>query len=77
MRTGSRIGLLCLLISFSACNNPKRINSQEKNEVLVLGTIHSGHLRDSVYNIDYLGAKKHVSLTKVFPSDVVMIVVTH
>lgn len=26
----------------------------KKNEVLVLGTIHSGHLKDPVYNIDYL-----------------------
>ncbi len=29
-------------------------STKAKNEVLVLGTIHSGHLTDSVYNIDYL-----------------------
>jgi len=30
------------------------VEEKPKNEVLVLGAIHGGHLTDSVYNIDYL-----------------------
>lgn len=49
---------LCLG-SFVACQPSAKqesdlANSRLKNEVLVLGTIHSGHLKDSVYNIAYL-----------------------
>ncbi len=29
-------------------------SSKKKNEVIVLGTIHSGHLTDPVYNVEYL-----------------------
>lgn len=39
------------LILFTACDSKEE---KPKNEVLVLGTIHSGHLTDSVYNIDCL-----------------------
>jgi len=41
----------CQPTSTSDSNSPKE---ELKNEVLVLGTIHSGHLRDSVYNIAFL-----------------------
>ena len=54
MRTVIKIGFLYLFLSFIACKNTKKTDNQEKNEVLVLGTIHSGHLTDSVYNINYL-----------------------
>ena len=43
--------ILAILSIFTACENKPAI---VKNEVLVLGTIHSGHLTDSVYNIAYL-----------------------
>ena len=44
-------------------------NSEEKtkNEVLVLGAIHSGHLTDSVYNINYL-----TQLIKVINPDIIL-----
>ena len=46
---------LALVVSccfcFISCVQTERM---AKNEVLVLGTIHSGHLTDSVYNTDYL-----------------------
>ena len=48
---------LLLLISFMlACTADKSSPSteKEKNEVLVLGTIHGGHLTDSVYNNAYV-----------------------
>ncbi|MDW3652551.1 MAG: hypothetical protein R8P61_36070 [Bacteroidia bacterium] len=48
----------CLLIILSCSqmeNADKGVSREEvKNQVLVLGTIHSGHLKDSVYNISYL-----------------------
>ena len=43
--------ILAILSIFTACENKPAV---VKNEVLVLGTIHSGHLTDSVYNIAYL-----------------------
>ena len=45
-----------LLIFVVACNTSTtpQVIDQPKNEVLVMGTIHSGHLTDSVYNIDLL-----------------------
>ncbi|MEL6252373.1 MAG: hypothetical protein AAFR87_10225 [Bacteroidota bacterium] len=51
--------LCCFVFMFMSCKSvstPTQESSQKvvKNEVLVLGTIHSGHLRDSVYNISYL-----------------------
>ena len=45
------IGLL--LFSFVATSFAQKAK-KVKNEVLVLGTIHSGHLTDSVYNVAYL-----------------------
>ena len=47
--------ILILLISISSCKQDgDRSGQKVKNEVLVLGAIHSGHLRDSVYNVEYL-----------------------
>jgi len=49
--------LLTLLVSISSCKPfDKKVPSDKntKNEVLVLGTIHGGHLTEPVYNIDYL-----------------------
>ncbi len=49
--------LFILLFSVTSCNKLEEKASSDKktkNEVLVLGTIHGGHLTDSVYNIDYL-----------------------
>lgn len=44
-----------VLMSFLHCKNGVNTkDSKPKNEVLVLGTIHSGHLTDSVYNITFL-----------------------
>ena len=53
------LSILLILIYFSACqavNDSGKENSKEdlKNEVIVLGTIHSGHLTDSIYNIAFL-----------------------
>ncbi len=45
------------LISLFSCHQPTPINSsaeKNKNEVLILGTIHGGHLTDSIYNTAYL-----------------------
>ncbi|MDH7447176.1 hypothetical protein [Aquimarina sp. 2201CG14-23] len=51
--------LLFSLFLIVGCNesfNTKNTTTQEKqkNEVLVLGTIHGGHRTDSIYNISYL-----------------------
>ena len=48
--------LLCIitLVSFIMGCEEKKSTSKPKNEVLVLGTIHSGHHTDSVYTIAYL-----------------------
>ena len=47
---------LGLMTSCEPTSSSDSDSSQEglENEVLVLGTIHSGHLRDSVYNIAFL-----------------------
>jgi hypothetical protein len=49
------VALLTILFLIS-CQNSKitGANTKQKNEILVLGTIHSGHLTDSVYNTAYL-----------------------
>jgi len=44
---------LLLGIILLSCGNPSP-TAKKKNEVLVLGAIHSGHLTDSVYNTLYL-----------------------
>jgi hypothetical protein len=49
--------LCVLLLSITGCNQmdeKKHTDKRVKNEVLVLGTIHGGHLTDSVYTTDYL-----------------------
>ncbi|WP_299781288.1 hypothetical protein [uncultured Formosa sp.] len=49
--------LLILFFTISSCKQSEEKDHSEKrikNEVLVLGTIHGGHLTDSVYNTDYL-----------------------
>lgn len=45
------LSLLTILLVFGCTNCPPE---KPKNEVLVLGTVHSSHLTDSVYNLDYL-----------------------
>ena len=45
--------LSCIIIIFGCQSNPTT-PAKPLNEVLVLGTIHSGHLRDSIYNVAYL-----------------------
>ncbi len=44
------------LFFMTACQQEQLQESQQrqKNEVLTLGTIHSGHLTDSIYNVAYL-----------------------
>jgi len=47
--------IIAITILFFACkDNTDQSKEKTKNEVLVLGTIHGGHLTDSVYNTDYL-----------------------
>ncbi len=47
--------ILGMVVSFVGCGNQTSSKEEKsKNEVLVLGTIHGGHLTDSVYNITYL-----------------------
>ena len=47
--------LITIAVLLSSCHhNDHTPLSGSKNEVLVLGTIHSGHLRDSVYNVAFL-----------------------
>ena len=50
--------IFCLTILYACQPSAQSESNLEKeavkNEVLVLGTIHGGHLRDSVYNIAYL-----------------------
>ena len=44
-----------LIFTLTSCRQTDVENkTKPKNEVLVLGTIHSGHLTDSVYNVAYL-----------------------
>ncbi|NER14115.1 hypothetical protein GWK08_11735 [Leptobacterium flavescens] len=48
--------IICILALMAACKNtPAAEEAKPKNEVLVLGAIHSGHLIDSItYNTAYL-----------------------
>ena len=49
------VTLTCFLIILGCSTNSQSPSvDKPKNEVLVLGAIHSGHLTDSVYNIEYL-----------------------
>jgi len=49
------IQLLMIALFLVSCNlNDQKVSYDLKNEVLILGTIHSGHLKDSIYNIDFL-----------------------
>jgi len=45
---------LCLLLFCNCKETASEVPKMPKNEVLVLGTIHGGHLTDSVYSTDYL-----------------------
>ena len=45
---------LFAIVCFFSCRPSLDSSVKTKNEVLVLGTIHGGHLTDSVYNIAYL-----------------------
>lgn len=49
-----RIVLLSCIIIILGCQSNHTTSTKQLNEVLVLGTIHSGHLKDSVYNVAYL-----------------------
>ncbi len=51
-----RLAFFCYIILLVGCqsNTSTPTPSKKQNEVLVLGTIHSGHLKDSVYNVAYL-----------------------
>ncbi len=46
--------LLSMVFSFWSCQDTITTEKKLNNEVLILGTIHSGHLTDSVYNTAYL-----------------------
>lgn len=46
--------VLSLVLLLSSCKEPTQTITNPKNEVLILGTIHSGHLTDSIYNTAYL-----------------------
>jgi len=49
------IQILGAVFLIASCNYGEQKSLENlRNEVLVLGTIHSGHLEDSVYNIDFL-----------------------
>ena len=47
------IACLPILVGCNKLSKSEK-NERSKNEVLILGTIHSGHLTDSVYNTAYL-----------------------
>lgn len=55
VKKGHRIFLVFILL-LCACKDNKQGQQtiKPKNEVLVLGTIHGGHLTDTLYNTDYL-----------------------
>ncbi len=52
----SSIPLLLCILSFLSCspNTSNQQTDKTKNEVIVLGTIHSGHLKYEEYNLDVL-----------------------
>ncbi|WP_405248112.1 hypothetical protein [Cellulophaga sp. Asnod2-G02] len=55
--TGYFFILLFATFTISSCKQSEkkdRSDQKTKNEVLVLGTIHGGHLTDSVYTVEYL-----------------------
>jgi len=54
MKTIANIILVLVLLSGSLASIFAQTSKGKKNEVLVLGTIHSGHLTDPVYNVAYL-----------------------
>jgi hypothetical protein len=55
MRISTLFFSLMVLFSMISCGEvSNKKESNFKNEVLVLGTIHGGHLTDSIYNIAYL-----------------------
>jgi len=55
MKKITLLSLSILTLFITSCNqNVPVVNEKPKNEVLVMGTIHSGHLTDSVYNVAYL-----------------------
>ncbi len=57
MKLFIQLCIFCLLFfSFGSCKQNEEVTDTDtpKNEVLVLGTIHGGHLTDSVYNVPYL-----------------------
>ena len=52
-----KLCIFLLLINLVCCSSSENSNGQlekSKNEVLILGTIHGGHLTDSTYNTAYL-----------------------
>ncbi len=49
-----RLILLFSIIIICGCQPTNTPITKPLNEVLVLGTIHSGHLKDSIYNVAYL-----------------------
>ena len=51
-----RVTFLCCIVFILGCESDSSITTESKplNEILVLGTIHSGHLKDSLYNVAFL-----------------------
>jgi len=55
MKTNQFLFILGFIVLIYSCTEkPEKEVEKLKNEVLILGTIHGGHLTDSVYNIAYL-----------------------
>ena len=54
IRHFSTFFLLSIFALLLACQSPTTTVTKPKNEVLILGAIHSGHLTDSIYNTAYL-----------------------
>ncbi|WP_396637515.1 hypothetical protein [Maribacter sp. R77961] len=54
VRLSSFIIFASSLLCFNCTEQAKTSQATNKNEVLILGTIHGGHLTDSVYNTIYL-----------------------
>ncbi len=48
------LALFSAILIISCHSSNDQSEQKQKNEVLVLGTIHNGHLTDSVYTTDYL-----------------------
>ncbi len=70
-----KIAILLVALSILSCNRSANLEAKreiDKNQVVVLGAIHSGHLTDSVYNTAYLKKlikeiKPHIILTEIPP----------